>query len=164
MERALSWNEDQCAEAMRRTSDVRLKQHRAGRAHTLDLSPTLESSPLTPGFNLEDTVFEVDEENAEKEGDPLLNHMNSKSSKHSNDDKHVKFQTSSEPSTITVSSKPTSTDGQRSTNQKLQSSQSEHHGGQLFRQDAMKDSDCSSVEMQDLGKSEEKKSEKKKSE
>lgn len=147
MERALSWDEDQCAEAVRRTSDLRLKQHRAGRAQTLDLSPNQNPmTPLSPTFGLDDTVFEVDEEKEQTENDPLLHHMNSKSAKHDHDSKHVTFQTQSSGST---SSKDT-TDGPRSSDRKVQSAQSEsHHGGPLLRQDAMKESD---IEMQGLSK------------
>lgn len=162
IERALSWNEDQCAEAVRRTSDVRLNS-RAGRAMTMDMSPTRDEPEMSPKFNLEDTVFEEDEETVRTEEDPLLRHMssksanqnaNSKSANQNADNKHVTFHTEEgvdkTGGTISSTPKASKPPGDRSAGTpKIQSTQSEIHHGLLFRQDALNESD-GNVELKDL--------------
>ena len=107
-------------------------------------------SPISPMFGLEDTVFEVDEEETEQVA--LLTHMNSKRDKHANNDnKHVKFQSENSKKSATTANQSDSMNGAGSPKRKIETSQSEsqHHGGQLLRQDAMKESD---IEMQDMEK------------
>ena len=151
VERALSWNENHADACIRRTSDVNLNKRGGGRAYTVDLSPSSEQEATTPVFMLDDTVFEVDEEN--QEVDPLLsndtntgaNSDNNKSENKTNGNRRVQFD---DVDGVKTNKSPGKEAPQRADT---------HHAGMLMRQDAMKDSDSNmnaDIPLQDVQKKE----------
>lgn len=171
VERTMSWDEDKTDLAVRRTSDVKLNL-RAGRAHTVDLSPlgSVSSDKVSspPVFGLDDTVFEVEDE--EPEDLPLLLN-NNKTTKVAtpksaeNEHKHVTFQHQDEIDGTKVVSSDTkrnnAIDTEKMTGEDVNVDKSKagpsrahsQHTGHLLRQDAMQDPDSNVIiQMQDLGK------------
>lgn len=166
----MSWDEEKTDLAVRRTSDVKLNL-RAGRAHTVDLSPlgSVSSDKVSspPVFGLDDTVFEVDDE--EPEDLPLLLNNNkttkvAKPKSAENEHKHVTFQKQDEiDQTKDVSAdvkRTNAKDKEEMTSEDVNAEKSKagpsrahsQHTGHLLRQDAMKDPDSNVIiQMQDLG-------------
>ncbi|XP_060597709.1 sodium/hydrogen exchanger 2-like, partial [Ruditapes philippinarum] len=161
VQRALSWDEDKTDLATRRSSDLKLNL-RAGRAKTVDYSPLQSvssdkvSSP--PVFGLEDTVFEVEDE--QQEGKPLLTNNNKTASvkNHENEHKHVTFEKQDEMDNTVVPQNNKAVNHNENIEGAVNRpgpprSQSSQHSAHLLRQDAMKDPDTNvEIQMQDLGK------------
>ena len=145
LDRALSWDENESVAVERRASDVKLKALDRVRCHTMDygtnFKPDFSRDHEIPKFDLEETVFEADEELDKAEDEPLINKSNGEA----------------------ADNKPTSDDGgekkvsfeddvkDEKSPRKAQPIREDSHAGHLLRQNAVAVNDVD-ITSQDVNK------------
>ena len=146
LDRALSWDENEAAAAVRRTSEAKINALERTRCYTMDMGRPSPQDHETPKFGLVDPLLEVDEEVEEKE--PLINSSNSV---FSNEDKSNSVEDKRKVSFEGRSEAGNTAETAWKSPKKGQPIRADSHGGELIRQNAVTVND-SDIPLQDMSR------------